>query len=64
MVMKLPELNLNNPTTCLKNTEFETFVGNYRQLSSSELSESLKISSKDVLDLIAQNVPCVGCRRR
>lgn len=64
MVMKLPELNLNRPLANVKGPEMEAFVDKCRSLTYPELSESLKISSKDVFELIGQNVPCVGCRRR
>ena len=62
--MKLPELNLNHSPACLKGAEMDAFVDKCRLLSASELIESMKVSSKEVFELISQNVPCVGCRRR
>ena len=64
MVMKLPELNLSCTPSCPKSSESEDFANKRKLLTSTELNDSMKVSSQEVLELIGPNVPCVGCRRR
>ena len=64
MVMKLPELSLNALPSGVKGSELAAFVDKCKLLTSNELVDAMKISSQEVFELIAPNVPCVGCRRR
>lgn len=64
MVMKLPELSLNALPQGVKGAELAAFVDKCKLLTSSELADAMKVSSQEVFELIAPNVPCVGCRRR
>ena len=64
MVMKLPELNLARLPSCLKGSENEAFIDKRKLLTSTEMNDSMKVTSQEVLELIGPNVPCVGCRRR
>lgn len=62
--MKLPDLVLNRLPPGIKNTEVESFLEKCKLLTPAELKESMKVTSKEVFELIGPNVPCVGCRRR
>ena len=64
MVMKLPELSLNALPLGVKGAELNAFVDKCKLLTSNELADAMKVSSQEVFELIAPNVPCVGCRRR
>ena len=50
--------------TSLKQRELERFVTRFRSLNSDEVAVALMVTSKEVLDLLSQLVPCVGCRKR
>ena len=47
----------------LKRKELERFVNKFHALSSDELAVALMVTNKDVMSLLQQMVPCVGCRR-
>lgn len=44
--------------------ELERFVQKFRALSSDELTLATMVTDKEMFNLLAQMIPCVGCRRR
>jgi len=45
-------------------SERDTFVRSFQQLSNKQISSAVKISRMDILNQVSQLVPCVGCRHR
>jgi len=48
----------------LKVQSFDSFVNKYRMLNKSELRDILKVTIKEILDIMSESIDCVGCRRR
>jgi len=48
----------------LKVQSLDSFVKKYRMLSKRELQDILKVSIKEILDIMSESIDCVGCRRR
>lgn len=48
----------------LKVQSLDSFVKKYRMLNKRELQDVLKVSIKDILDIMSESIDCVGCRRR
>ena len=48
----------------VKQNDLEKFVQRYYALSGDEVAVALLVTSKHVFNLLANLVPCVGCRRR
>ena len=64
LIMKLESTCEDCFNESLKHKELTKFVSKYSALSSDELAVSLMVTSKEVLSLMQQLVPCVGCRPR
>lgn len=64
MVMDLNDLDLVREHVLIKNKDFEEFLRKYHLLSSWELKKAFEITIKDVMNILSESVPCVGCRRR
>ncbi|CAI6368629.1 unnamed protein product [Macrosiphum euphorbiae] len=47
----------------LKLQSLDSFVKKYRMLSKRELQDVLKVSIKEILDIMSESIDCVGCRR-
>ncbi|XP_050429543.1 gametogenetin-binding protein 2-like isoform X2 [Adelges cooleyi] len=47
----------------LKVQTLESFVKKYRLLTKRELQDVLKVSIKEILDIMSESIDCVGCRR-
>jgi len=47
----------------LKVQSLDSFVKKYRMLSKRELQDILKVSIKEILDIMSESIDCVGCRR-
>jgi len=43
---------------------YESFVNKYHLLNKSELQDILKVTIKEILDIMSESIDCVGCRRR
>jgi hypothetical protein len=48
----------------LKVQSLDSFVKKYRMLNKRELQDILKVSIKEILDIMSESIDCVGCRRR
>lgn len=48
----------------IKVQSLDSFVNKYRMLNKRELQDILKVSIKEVLDIMSESIDCVGCRRR
>lgn len=48
----------------VKQRELERFVQKFRALSSDEIAIAMMVTGKEIFNLLAQTIPCVGCRRR
>ncbi len=48
----------------VKQKDLDKFVQRYYALSSDEVTVALMVTSKNVVNMLANLVPCVGCRRR
>ena len=64
MVMQLSSSCLQCEHILTKGKEYDRFMEQYSNLSADELSVALMVLSKELLNVLAQYVPCVGCRRR
>lgn len=47
----------------LKVQSLDSFVKKYRMLNKRELQDVLKVSIKEILDIMSESIDCVGCRR-
>lgn len=48
----------------MKPKEMERFVQKFHALSKDEVAVALMVTNKEILSMLTQMVPCVGCRRR
>lgn len=48
----------------IKVQTIDSFVKKYRMLNKRELQDVLKVSIKEILDIMSESIDCVGCRRR
>lgn len=55
-------LDLNNPT--VKGKELDEFQAKYKVLSPEEVRYAFQVSRKDLMNILSNTIPCVGCRRR
>lgn len=62
--MDLNELDLVQENVPLKHKDIEDFVRKYQFLSAWELKNAFQITIKDVVNILSESIPCVGCRRR
>ncbi|KAL0271882.1 UNVERIFIED_CONTAM: hypothetical protein PYX00_005051 [Menopon gallinae] len=63
MVMDLNNLDLVKENMSMKNKDLEDFLHKYNFLSAWELRNALQITIKDVINILNESIPCVGCRR-
>ncbi|XP_054262620.1 gametogenetin-binding protein 2-like isoform X2 [Macrosteles quadrilineatus] len=54
-------LDLNNPT--VKGKELDEFQAKYKVLSPEEVRYAFQVSRKDLMNILSNTIPCVGCRR-
>ncbi|XP_025208785.1 gametogenetin-binding protein 2-like isoform X2 [Melanaphis sacchari] len=47
----------------LKVQSLDSFIKKYRMLNKRELQDVLKVSIKEILDIMSESIDCVGCRR-
>lgn len=57
-------MNLGCDNPIVKGNALEEFSRKYSVLTISEVRDALQVSCKDLLSILSQTVPCVGCRRR
>lgn len=56
-------MNLGCDNPVVKGNALEEFSRKYNVLTIGEVRDALQVSCKDLLSILSQTVPCVGCRR-
>ena len=64
MVLQFSDSCIGCESAGIKQKDLERFVHKFGLLSSDEVAGALMVTSKEIFNLLAQLVPCVGCRRR
>lgn len=64
MIMDLSHRGLICDNMQVKGRELTEFVRKYRSLTEDEVLDAFQVTCKDLLSILNQTVPCVGCRRR
>lgn len=64
MVMDLNSMGFVYDTPTVRGKELDTFLDMYNVLSQSELRQAFEVECKDIMSILSQAIPCVGCRRR
>lgn len=62
--MDLKSVGLVSDNQQIKGKELEDFSRKMSLLTEDELGSSLEVSRSEILKVLNQAVPCVGCRRR
>lgn len=63
MVMDLNGMGLVCDNPVVRGKELDDFLRKFNVLNSSELKDAFEVTCKDLLRILSQTVPCVGCRR-
>lgn len=63
LIMDLKGSGIVCDNPLVRGKELEEFTKKWSKLSEEELKASVRISRHQLLDVLNQNVPCVGCRR-
>lgn len=64
MIMDLNNLGYINESPLVKGKQLEEFMRKLEMLTKEEVKASFEVTHKDILSILSQTVPCVGCRRR
>lgn len=64
LVMDVQGSGIISDNKILRGRELEEFERKWRVLSMTELDNALHINKDELMHVLNQNVPCVGCRRR
>lgn len=48
----------------IRGKELDDFLRKFNVLTPSEMKSAFEVTCKDLLGILSQTVPCVGCRRR
>lgn len=64
MVMDLNGMGLVCDSPMIRGKELDDFLRKFNVLTSSEMKNAFEVTCKDLLSILSQTVPCVGCRRR
>ena len=64
MVMDLNGMGVVCDNPVVRGKELDEFVRKFNVLSPSEVKSAFEVTMKDLLAILGQTVPCVGCRRR
>ncbi|KAK9876922.1 hypothetical protein WA026_015957 [Henosepilachna vigintioctopunctata] len=63
LVMDLKNSGIVSDSPPIRSKELEEFTRKWSKLSNHELKSSIQISKTQLVAVLNQNVPCVGCRR-
>ncbi|XP_066905805.1 gametogenetin-binding protein 2-like [Halyomorpha halys] len=63
MVMDLNSMGFVYDTPTVRGKELEKFLDMYNSLTPSELRQAFEVEFKDIMSILGQTIPCVGCRR-
>jgi hypothetical protein len=64
MVMDLSDSEILNDTPTSKGKELDNFMLKYNMLTLEDVKNAFQVTCKDILEILSQAIPCVGCRRR
>ncbi|KAJ8880831.1 hypothetical protein PR048_017302 [Dryococelus australis] len=64
MVMDLTHMGLMCDNPNVRGKELENFHCKYAMLSPGELESAFQVTFQELMQVLSQTVPCVGCRRR
>jgi len=64
MVMDIGGLGVICDSPLIRGKQFEDFRKKYDILTKEEIKASFEVTWKDLLAILVQAEPCVGCRRR
>ncbi|CAH0381297.1 unnamed protein product [Bemisia tabaci] len=63
LVMDLNSMGLVYDNPIVRGKELDEFTRNYNILTLEEVKQAFQVTCKDLLDILSQTIPCVGCRR-
>lgn len=63
MVMDLNSMGFVYDTPTVRGKELDKFLDMYNSLTPSELRQAFEVEFKDIMSILSQTIPCVGCRR-
>ncbi|XP_069703871.1 gametogenetin-binding protein 2-like isoform X1 [Periplaneta americana] len=63
MIMDLNGMGLVCDNPMVKGKELDEFVRKFNVLTAAEMRSAFEVTCKDLLAILSQTVPCVGCRR-
>lgn len=63
LVMDIKGSGIITDNQVIRGKEHEEFVNKWKVLSEEELRNALKVTIPEMMQVLNQNVPCVGCRR-
>jgi len=64
MIMDINGLGVICDSPVIRGKQFEEFRKKYNMLTKEEIKASFEVTCKDMLAILVQAEPCVGCRRR
>jgi hypothetical protein len=64
MVMDLKGMGLVCDNPMVRGKELDDFLRKFNVLTSLEMKSAFEVTCKDLIGILSQTVPCVGCRRR
>ena len=64
MVVQFNDTCVGCDQMAIKQRDLERFIQRFHALTSDEIAVALMVTSKEILNLLSQMVPCVGCRKR
>ncbi|KAF4520124.1 hypothetical protein B566_EDAN010280 [Ephemera danica] len=63
MVMDLSDSDILTDSPTPKGKELDNFMLKYNMLTLQDVQNAFQVTCKDVLEILSQTIPCVGCRR-
>ncbi|KAJ9595143.1 hypothetical protein L9F63_013551 [Diploptera punctata] len=63
MVMDLSGMGIVCDSPMVRGKELDEFLRKFNVLSPSEIKSAFEVTMKDLLRILSQTIPCVGCRR-
>ena len=64
IIMDLNSLGATRDNPLVRGKQLEEFTRKLKILTKEELKGSLEVNCREILEILGQVVPCVGCRRR
>lgn len=64
MVMDISDLRAICDNPLVRGKQLDEFMRKLDMLTKEEIKASFKVTCKDMLAILGEAVPCIGCRRR